>query len=73
MATIMDPKVKKSLNKTDNQFMGICAVAGAFMGVSLGIFGYFVCKSAVKQGRLEYDVALNVANGGACAAKNGES
>ena len=68
MATKIDPKVKNAVNKTDNKFMGVCAVAGAFMGVSLGIFTYFVCKSAVKQGRLEYDVALNVANDGACAA-----
>ena len=73
MVTTIDPKVKKTLNKTDNQFMGICSLAGAFMGVSLGIFTYLVCKNAVKQGRLEYDVALNVAQGGACAAKNGES
>lgn len=69
----IDPKIMKVLSKTDNTFRFKSAAIGALAGAVLGFTVYFICKNAVKQGRLEYDIVLDVVHDGACAAKDGES
>lgn len=69
----VDPTIMKTLSKTDTTFKCRVTAIGALAGAVFGLAAYFICKCAVKQGRLEYDVVLDVVHDGACAAKDGES